>query len=119
MRYGGVSATATFIIDERGDLVDMTAERYAAVGARFVLRPWSTPIGAYGVFAGVRVPVAGEGVWRLETGDFAYIRARVTALEYNRPARWSARPAARRVGGWPRPRTGGRDHGREARCGSG
>jgi hypothetical protein len=86
--HGGVSATATFVFDQAGDLVDMTAERYALEGDRFVLQPWSTPISDYGRFDGIRVPVAAEGVWRRPTGDFAYIRLRVTALEYNRRERW-------------------------------
>ena len=83
MRYGGVSASATFIFDEQGRLTNMTAERFD--NAKKAMLPWSTPISDYGEFAGIRVPVQGAGVWRYEQGEFPYIRLRVTDLEYNRP----------------------------------
>jgi hypothetical protein len=89
MRYGGVSASATFIFDEQGRLTNMTAERFD--NAKKAMLPWSTPISDYGQFAGIRVPVQGAGVWHYERGEFPYIRLRVTDLEYNRPERYRRR----------------------------
>jgi hypothetical protein len=83
MRYGGVSAAATFIFDDQSRLTNMTAERFD--NANKAILPWSTPISDYGQFAGIRVPVQGAGVWHYEQGEFPYIRLRVTDLEYNRP----------------------------------
>ena len=88
MTYRGVSAPATFYFDDAGDLTDMVAERYRTVDGGFALDTWSTPLGEYGEFNGVRVPVAGEGVWKLKSGDYAYIKLRVTELEYDRAARY-------------------------------
>lgn len=84
MSYGGVTASATFIFDEQGRLTDMRAERYNDAKSR--LLPWSTPITAYGEFGGSRIPVEGEGKWKYESGDFTYIRLRVTGIEYNQPS---------------------------------
>lgn len=82
----GLSATATFVFDDQGRLTTMVAERYdGEVGA---VRPWSTPISAYGELGGMRVPIAGEAVYARETGDYPYIRIRITALEYNNPKRY-------------------------------
>ena len=83
MRYGRVSASATFWFDEQGRLADMTAERFD--NARKGILPWSTPISDYGQFASIRVPVEGAGVWHYEQGAFPYIRLRVIDLEHNRP----------------------------------
>ncbi len=83
MRYGRVSAAATFLFDEQGRLTNMTAERFD--NAKKAMLPWSTPISDYGEFAGIRVPVQGAGVWHYEQGEFPYIRLRVTGLQYNRP----------------------------------
>jgi hypothetical protein len=86
MSYGGVTAPATFVFDEQGRLNDMVAERYELTSGR--LETWSTPIRAYGEFAGIRVPVEGEGIWKYHAGDFSYIRLRITQIEYNRPERF-------------------------------
>ncbi|MFN8558776.1 MAG: DUF6544 family protein [Dehalococcoidia bacterium] len=86
MTHGGVTASAIFLFDGEGRLTDMQAQRFDS--ARGTMETWSTPITAYGEFAGVRIPVAGEGVWKYEGGDFAYIRLRITDLEYDRPARY-------------------------------
>jgi hypothetical protein len=86
MSYGGVSAPATFHFDEQGRLTTMVAERYDSDEGQENV--WSTPISEYGEFAGIRVPVAGEAVYARASGDYPYIRVRVTALEYDRPERY-------------------------------
>lgn len=86
MSYGGVTASATFTFDDAGRLANMTADRFD--NARKALLPWSTPITDHGAFEGIGVPVEGAGVWHYETGEFPYIRLRVTDLEYNRPERY-------------------------------
>jgi hypothetical protein len=81
MTYAGVTTSAIFVFDEEGKPVDMVAERQDLARGR--LETWSTPMSAYGEFEGVRIPVAGRGVWRYDTGDFPYIELRITALEYD------------------------------------
>jgi hypothetical protein len=71
-----------FIWDDRGQMATMTGDRFRTVDGRYLLTPWETPILAYGEFAGVRLPVAGEGVWHLASGDFTYITLRVTGIAY-------------------------------------
>jgi len=87
MSYGGVTAAATFVFDGHGKLETMTAQRNNDSKGQAL--PWSTPITSYGQFAGVRIPVAGEAIWTYDTGDFSYIRLRVTDLEYDQPAMYS------------------------------
>jgi hypothetical protein len=86
MSYGGVSAPATFHFDEEGRLTTMVAERFDSDEGKDNV--WSTPITAYGEFGGIRVPVAAEAVYARDSGDYPYIRARVTAIEYDRPERF-------------------------------
>ena len=64
----------------------MVAERYDL--ARDRLETWSTPITDHGEFGGIRIPTAGKGVWRYDTGDFSYIELRITEVEYDRSARF-------------------------------
>lgn len=74
--------SGVFVWDDSGRLVTMSADRFRTVDGHYLLTPWETPILDYGEFAGVRVPVAGEGVWHLDTGDFTYITLRVTDIAY-------------------------------------
>src|SRR5919106_1702121 len=84
MSYAGTTASATFIFDDLGRLRDMTAERFD--NAKKAILPWSTPITDYAELAGINVPVQGAGVWHYDTGQFPYIRLRVTGIEYNAPS---------------------------------
>ncbi len=86
MSYRGVTASAIFYFDEEGKVTNMIAERAMYEDNAFVYKKWSTPISEYGEFNGIRVPVKGEGVWLLESGDFSYIRLEVTDIEYNVPS---------------------------------
>lgn len=89
MSYAGTIASATFIFDDEGRLRDI--RQSASTTPRKRSFPWSTPITDYAELAGIRVPVQGAGVWHYDTGQFPYIRLRVTGIEYNRPERFSSR----------------------------
>jgi hypothetical protein len=84
--YGGVTGSATFLFDQEGRLTEVVAQRYNSSKDR--LETWSAPTHAYGEIGGVRFGVEGEAIWRYETGDFSYIRLRITEVEYNRPVRY-------------------------------
>lgn len=84
--YHGTSATAVFIFDKRGRLVNMRAEREVEVGTHVFTGLWSTPVQAYGEINGVRVPVQRETVWKSTAGDLPYTKFKVTDIEYNRPS---------------------------------
>ena len=86
MSHGGVIAPATFVFDGEGRPTDMIGERYDLTTGR--LETWSTPITAYGEFGSVRIPTAGQGVWRYDTGDFPYIELRLTEVAYDGPERF-------------------------------
>lgn len=83
--YGGKSVSAEFHFDEDGKLVNFVADRYRSVGKEFVLEKWSTPIDAYADMNGLILPVAGEAIWQLDSGDFSYIQLEITDLEYDNP----------------------------------
>ncbi len=85
MSYAGISASAVFYFNDRGQLTNMTADRFRYINGKYQLDRWSTPITGYAEFQGVRVPSRGEGVWKLEAGDFVYIRLQITDIEYNKP----------------------------------
>jgi hypothetical protein len=86
MSYGGVTASAIIYFNEKGEMTDFVARRYMSVDGGYSLETWSTPIKEYREINGIRLPVKGEGVWKLSSGDFTYISLEVTDIEYNNPS---------------------------------
>jgi hypothetical protein len=73
-------------IDDAGRLTNFTAMRYREIDGDFSLDPWSTPIVGYGERAGLNLPVRGQAVWNLPSGDLPYADLEITDLEYNSAA---------------------------------
>jgi len=81
----GNSVSAHMTFDEAGRPINFIAQRYREVGGEFSLDPWSTPIEGYGVRAGLNLPVRGQAVWNLPSGDLPYWDGEITEVEYNQP----------------------------------
>jgi hypothetical protein len=81
----GRSVSAHMFFDDEGRFTDFTAMRYREVDGDFSLDPWSTPITGYGTLAGLNLPVRGQAVWKLPSGDLPYAQLEITSVEYNRP----------------------------------
>lgn len=81
----GATVSAVLHFDKDGRLVNFVADRYYAGGNEANLETWATPIKEYGEMEGLRIPVKGEGVWKLDSGDFTYIELQLTELEYGLP----------------------------------
>jgi hypothetical protein len=79
------SVTGRIYFDDLGRFLNFTAQRYGEFDGGYALQTWSTPMTEYGTFCGLRIPVAGLGVWQLSAGDFAYVDVHVTEMEYNQP----------------------------------
>jgi uncharacterized protein DUF6544 len=85
MSFGGVTASALFSFDERGRFVRLTASRYMGSGKEARVEEWVTPSTAWRVVRGVEMPVAGDAVWKLASGDFNYYRWEIVDVEPDRP----------------------------------
>lgn len=86
MTYRGITASAVLYFNEKGEMTNFIARRYFTLNGRYSLETWSTPISKYEEINGFRLPVKGEGVWNLSSGDFPYIRLEITDIEYNNPS---------------------------------
>jgi hypothetical protein len=84
MTHGGVTASAVFEFNDKGEVVNFVSERYMSVNNHYVLETWSVPLKDYKEFNGIRIPARGEGVWNLKTGDFSYYQFEITEIEYNK-----------------------------------
>jgi hypothetical protein len=84
--HGGVTASAILYFDYEGKLTNFKAQRYYTEGNKSSLETWTTPIKEYKDINGMRLPAKGEGVWKLDSGDFPYIKVEITDMEYNNPS---------------------------------
>jgi hypothetical protein len=81
-----LTVSADVYFNEQGQITNFVAERYMDVDGGAILKRWSTPIQEYAEINGIMVPVKGEGVWKLSSGDFPYVRiSEIPDLEYNNP----------------------------------
>jgi hypothetical protein len=81
--FGDNTASAILYFDEGGRMVNFEAQRYYIDGTKTSLETWTTPIKEYKEINDMRLPVKGEGVWKLDSGDFPYIKVEITDIDYN------------------------------------
>lgn len=85
MSYKGVTASGTFIFNQKGEVVNFAAERYMESNGKYSLETWSAQMSDYKEFSGFRIPTRGEVIWKLDTGDFNWFQFELTEIEYNKP----------------------------------
>ena len=94
MRYGDVTASMIYTFDDRGRVVQQSAERYMTGVGPARLERWVIPVTAWRTFCGIEVPARGDAVWKLPDGDFSYYRWEIVDLEVNHPALYADEPGA-------------------------
>ena len=81
----GQSVTARFIVDEAGRLMNFITKRYRENKGSYTLDTWTTPMTEYGLRAGLNLPIRGQAVWKLPSGDLPYADFTLSTIEYNGP----------------------------------
>jgi hypothetical protein len=81
----GRSVTARFLIDDAGRLINFVTQRYRENKGTYTLDTWTTPMTEYGHLAGLNLPIRGQAVWKLPTGDLPYADFTLNSIEYNVP----------------------------------
>ena len=77
----GLTASAVLHFNEKGEMTNFIGERYNNIDNK--MTTWSTPIKEYKEIRGIRIPAKSEAVWKLESGDFCYIKVEIVDIEYN------------------------------------
>ncbi len=83
MSYGGVSASGVFKFNEKGEVINFTAERYGEFGGQYLMKTWSVDMTGHKEMSGFKIPTEGEVTWKLDSGDFTWYQFKVTGVEYN------------------------------------
>jgi hypothetical protein len=86
MRFAGRSVSAVFAFDDQGRFASLTGQRYMGAGPDARLETWFIPATAWRKFCGVQVPVRGNAIWKLASGDFDYYRWEILDVQINPPS---------------------------------
>lgn len=91
IRDRDLEVSATLHFDAQGYLVNfITHDRYLEMDGRHIAPPWSTPLGQYRDYGGIRLTSWGSASWRLDSADFPYAEFALKEIEYNPAAfRWA------------------------------
>jgi hypothetical protein len=81
----GKSVTARLFFGADGRLINFSAMRYRENKGNFSLDRWDTPMTEWGMLGGLNLPIGGQAVWKLPSGDLPYVNVKLTEVEYNRP----------------------------------
>jgi hypothetical protein len=89
LSYDGQQVSAVWYFDDGGRIINMVGERYYShPGGGYSMETWETPITDYAEFDGIRIPSAGVGTWKLNSGDFTYVEIEIQEIKYNDPQRF-------------------------------
>jgi hypothetical protein len=81
LAHAGNTVRAVLTFDEDGRLLNWESEdRYADVQGKSLPDRWSTPMHESGVIAGLRLPVAGQGLHNYDGTPFVYVE--LTAIKH-------------------------------------
>ena len=81
----GVKISALLYFNEKGELVNFVSnDRYMTTsGNDYQNAPWSTPVGEYKEYNGIKLASYGEAHWSLPEGDFCYGKIYLKEVGYN------------------------------------
>jgi hypothetical protein len=79
----GVTASAVLDIDEKGQVIRLTAERYMEKKGQYDLERWSGQYEEYQEINGILVPTKVEVTWHLKSGDLSYFKGKITEIEHD------------------------------------
>lgn len=76
-------AAAILHINDEGQLIRVSADRYRDAKPVPVLTPWLGLFSDYREVNGLMIPMQASGAWQFETGDFTYFQGEITEIEYD------------------------------------
>ncbi|MDP4261490.1 MAG: hypothetical protein Q8941_03055 [Bacteroidota bacterium] len=86
MTYGGITASGIFHFNADGDITGFEAMRYYVRDkGKTSLERWVVTIlpGAYKEFEGIRIPSGIEVAWKLDRGDFTWLKLEMEEVRYD------------------------------------
>lgn len=83
--YRGTEGSGTFYFNEKGDFTRFVALRYQGNAPDSEKKEWILTVDDYAVFDGIRMPSQMKAAWKLDHGDWNWLRLEIADLQYNVP----------------------------------
>ncbi len=83
MEYKGTKGSGTFYFNSEGDFVKFTALRYMGNSPDAQRYEWVLVVEDYKTFEGIKVPSKMTATWKLESGDWTWIKLEIVDIKYN------------------------------------
>ena len=83
MNYNGSKASGTFYFYQEGDFVKYTAMRFMGNEDDAKRHEWILLVDAYKSFEGIKVPSKMTATWKLDDGDWTWLKLEIIDIEYN------------------------------------
>jgi hypothetical protein len=86
MTYKKAKGSGTFYFNDNGDVTKFSALRYKGNEAEAKRHNWIMNISDYETFEGIKVPAKMTSTWKLDEGDWTWLKLEVTDIKYNKNA---------------------------------
>ncbi len=84
MTYKGTTGSGVFFFDEKGNFTRYIAQRYMGTDEEAKLKEWIITVSESKVMHGIKIPVKMEATWKLDGGDWTWLKIEITDIEYNK-----------------------------------
>jgi hypothetical protein len=83
LTYKGTTGSGTFHFNSRGEVTAFSALRYKGNESTAKRHEWIMNITDYKSFEGIKVPCKMTATWKMDGGDWTWLRLEVTDIQYN------------------------------------
>lgn len=83
MKYKNIKGSGTFHFNERGDFIKFIALRFQGNEPDSKRREWILTVDDYKIFDGIKVPSKMKATWKLDDGDWTWLKLEIVEIQYN------------------------------------
>lgn len=81
--YRGTTGSGTFHFDSKGNFIRFSALRYLGNEPDATRHEWVLSVDGYNTFDGIKVPSKMTATWKLEDGDWTWLKLEILDIKYN------------------------------------
>lgn len=88
MTYKGTTGSGVFHFNEKGDFIKYGAKRHMGSEDDAEIRDWIITVREHRMINGIKIPVRLDATWKLESGDWTWLKLEITDMEYNKKSEY-------------------------------